>query len=136
MFDIPDAVKKVAGLFDSVLDKIWPDAAERQKHALELAQLAYKEIELSNADRDSARKREMEVKDKTPMVLAYGVTIGFFSVLFYVLSLDIPSEQERVVFFLLGSLSTAWTGIMAYYFGSSAGSAAKHNLLARMTTDK
>ena len=89
--------------------------------------------ELEQADRASARQREMAVKDSTPKVLAYGVTIGFFAVLFYVLALDIPLEQEKVVFFMLGSLSTAWTGIMAYFFGSSAGSAAKHNLLEKLT---
>lgn len=136
MFDIPAAVEKVASAFDSVLDKVWPDAAERQKHALEMAQLAYKEIELANADRLSAREREMAVKDLTPAILAYAITAGFFGVLFYLLNFDVPKEGENVLYVMLGSLGTAWTGIIAYYFGSSAGSAAKHNLLARMTKDK
>lgn len=136
MFDIPGAVKTVSGFFDNILDKIVPDAAERQKMALEMAQLAYKEIELANTDRDSARQREMTVKDMTPAVLAYGITAGFFGVLFYILNFDIPNESENVVYVMLGSLGTAWTGIMAYYFGSSAGSAAKHNLLEKLTHRK
>jgi hypothetical protein len=110
---------------------------EFDKRMAELqAETESKLAQLEAQDRDSARKREMEVKDHTPKILAFGITAGFFAVLFYILAIDIPAEQEKVVFFMLGSLSTAWTGVIAYYFGSSAGSAAKHNLLAKLTGDK
>jgi len=33
---------------------------------------------ISAGDRDSARKREMEIKDHMPKVLAAGITVGFF----------------------------------------------------------
>lgn len=100
------------------------------------AETEMKLAQIDASDRDSARKREMEVKDATPKVLAYGITSGFFGVLFYILNFDIPNESENVVYVMLGSLGTAWTGIMAYYFGSSSSSAAKQVLLDKIVTKR
>ena len=42
MFDIPGAVEKVAGFFGKALDKVVPDAVEREKLSIEMAQMAFK----------------------------------------------------------------------------------------------
>ena len=82
-------------------------------------------------DRNSARQREMTVLDWTPRILAYMTTCGFFSILLVMLfaSMPINDQTHDVLLVMLGSLGTAWTGVIAYYFGSSAGSAAKTVLL-------
>jgi len=92
--------------------------------------------QIAAGDRDSARKREEYIKDSTPKVLAYSVTIGFFGTLVMMLSgLPIPAGGHDVLLVMIGSLGTAWTGIIAYYFGSSAGSKEKTGLLAKVTNN-
>lgn len=96
-------------------------------------QAELKLAELEAGDRNSARDRETKVKDLTPSILAYSITGGFFGVLLLMMFYEIPISAKDVLYVMLGSLGTAWTGVIAYYFGSSAGSAAKHNMIDRLT---
>ena len=93
------------------------------------ASLGLKEIELENADRNSARQREMTVQDWTPRILSYLITLGFFGVMAYLIRYGKPESGGDVLLVLVGSLGTAWTGIISYYFGSSKGSEEKSRLL-------
>jgi multidrug transporter EmrE-like cation transporter len=83
------------------------------------------EEQLQYQDVDSARKREMAVKDFTPMVLAYLLTLGFFGLVVLLIEITIPARNEPVVYALVGTLGTAWTMAIGYYFGSSKGSTDK-----------
>lgn len=82
-------------------------------------------------DRDSARRREMSVKDWIPGMLAIGITAGFFGILGFLLLYQPPVGSRDILNVMLGSLGTAWVSMVAYYFGSSAGSDRKTELLAK-----
>lgn len=84
-------------------------------------------------DRASARQREVATGDTTPKILAYGVTLGFFGILAYMLRNEVPATTRDILNVMLGSLGTAWVAVITYYFGSSAGSKGKDELLFRST---
>jgi hypothetical protein len=85
---------------------------------------------ISAGDRDSARQMQRETKDWTPKALAFCITFGFFGALVWILVFGIPKTGTEVLLMMLGSLSTSWTGVVQFYYGSSAGSKAKNDLLA------
>jgi len=99
------------------------------------AKMAELEVDLeriSAEDRNSARQREISTKDKMPGFLGVGVTAGFFGVLAFMLTQEVPSGSRDVLNIMLGSLGTAWIQVMAYYFGSSSGSERKTAIMAKM----
>lgn len=88
---------------------------------------------ISNEDRNSARSREIQLKDITPKVLAGFITLGYFGVLFWMLRFGLPQGgASEALLVMLGALGTAWTGVVAYYFGSSAGSRDKNDTINKM----
>ncbi len=102
-------------------------AARAQEMGLDFAKLNVE-------DRKSARDMQVATKSYLPPTLAIGVTLGFFGILFGLMFGQI--EHAPQIDIMLGSLGTAWTGIIAFYFGSSAGSQAKDDLLHQSTPTK
>jgi len=100
---------------------------ELQKQAQELG-LNFEKLEVE--DRKSAREMQATTRSIVPPALAAIITVGFFSILIMMMIGKVDGNNPTILM-MLGSLSTAWTGIVAYYFGSSAGSQAKTDLLSK-----
>ena len=100
---------------------------ELQKQAQELG-LNFEKLEVE--DRKSARDMQSKTRSLMPPILAGTVTIGFFGIMVMMFIGKVDSSNPAILM-MLGSLGTAWTGIIAYYFGSSAGSQAKTDLLSK-----
>jgi len=86
---------------------------------------------LSVEDRKSARDMQAVTRSFIPPLLAVGVTLGFFGILFGLMYGQIQHAPQIDI--MLGSLGTAWTGIIAFYFGSSASRQNKDQLLHQST---
>ena len=86
---------------------------------------------LNVEDRKSARDMQVATKSYLPPTLAIGVTVGFFGILGGLMYGQIQHAPQIDI--MLGSLGTAWTGIIGFYFGSSASSQNKDNLLHQST---
>jgi hypothetical protein len=99
-----------------------------------LAEMGFKDAEelaqIAAGDRDSARAREVALRDRIPAILAITITVGFFGMLAVVMHYGVQPQSEKLVDIMLGSLGAAWLSVVTYYFGSSAGSDKKTELLA------
>ena len=137
------AISKAVGVDE---DKVQDLISSNKLNADQVAQLKMAEIELAKQaqelglnfeklaveDRKSAREMQATTRSMMPTILACAVTLGFFSIVVMMFFNQIDSNNPAILM-MLGSLGTAWTGIIAYYFGSSAGSQAKTDLLTKTT---
>lgn len=114
--------------------KMTPD----QVTAIRLADFEFKKFleankikieEIAAQDRDSARAMQIATHSKMPAVLTVMVTIGFFGIL-SLLFFHPELKGNEIVMVMVGQLSAVWAGCVAFYTGTTFGSANKNALLA------
>lgn len=121
--DDPKATE--AALLTASPDTLLKLKEAEQNFAIRMKELGISEDKLVFDDIANARGREIALKDTTPTYLAYAITFGFFGTLLFMLIHGKPATGGDALLVMLGSLGTAWTAIVGYFFGSSLSSTRK-----------
>lgn len=110
----------VLGVVKNLLDSDDTLTPEEKKQALEQALEAYK-IEVS--DRDSARKREVELRKYGTdwMFNATGVVglLAFAFLVYTVVTTEVPASNKEIFIHMIGIVEGVALSIFGYYFGSA-----------------
>lgn len=117
----PDAM--LAAVATATPEQLQTLKAEDNRHKEFMAQIGYDRLELLTDDRDSARRREMTIKDKTPATLAALAVAGFVALVIFTASGNAPLPAMHDTFMMLTGAAVALAkDVYGYYFGSSSGS--------------
>jgi hypothetical protein len=150
-----DGITSVMNMGGMTPEMIANIRAADQKHAEALAQQNIDVLKLNadreaamtaaeDGDRDSARRREISIKDPTVARLAYTVIGGFLAISLAQLvclmgwpelAAKIPQSGWLLIGNISGYLAAEARSAAAYYFGTSAGSAAKNETIASMAKE-
>jgi len=126
-----EAAAKALGMSDATVDKVQRaltsgNLTAEQMAALQaadlnlktrMAELGIDAEKLAQEDRASARKMQTATGSWVPPVLACVVTAGFFGILFGLLTGDLKLWESTTLSLLIGSLSTAFSAVLAFYYG-------------------
>jgi ABC-type Na+ efflux pump permease subunit len=73
----------------------------------------------------------MKAKVIAKYVLASLITFGFFGLLYLLIFNEIYQENKDILNIVIGSLISAFTGVVAFFFGSSQSSQDKTEMLGK-----
>lgn len=124
----PDSVKEMIDGNKLSADQIAAIKLEEIKFKEQTQALGLNFESLAVEDRKSARDMQSATHSNVPAILSYGITIGFFGILFAIM-FDYAKDNNQPLLIMLGSLGTAWISVVAFWFGSTNGSQNKDKLL-------
>jgi hypothetical protein len=118
------------GLPDKTVEAVTAALTSNPANLEKLKEMELEFYKIDAADRDSARKREVEmakadvhfITKNITSLLALGTVSGALVMTSLIFFVDFPDSQENIIIFVLGSLFGIATQVMSYYFGSSQGS--------------
>lgn len=106
-----------------------------QQFAIQMKALGFKQetdLEaIAAGDRNSARQMQISKPSFVPAVLSFIVTVGYFGILFGMLSEKLAIADSQALLIMLGSLGTAWGMVMSFWFGTTRESGRKTELIAQ-----
>lgn len=114
--------------------------AEDHSFSLRMKELDIQEVadleRIAAADRDSARHREIQVRDWTPKVIAIAILAFAFACEFMVLRFGYPANVPgEAIGRILATQDALALAVVYYYFGSSSGSHKKDQTIANISSE-
>jgi hypothetical protein len=119
------------GIDDATVEGVTQALTGNPEMTIKLKELDLEYAKLEAADRDSARKAYATVAtsehatklDKAVIpVLALGTVALAFSFIAILMFRDVPVDQQQMVIFALGFITSSAGQVLSFYFGSSQGS--------------
>ncbi|NQW94049.1 MAG: hypothetical protein HQ446_08455 [Polaromonas sp.] len=111
-----------------------------QGFALQMQALGFKQISdleaIAAGDRKDARDMFKTTRSWVPAALSGFVTVGYFTILIGLMTGVMAISDSQAMLLMLGSLTTAWGVVMAFWFGTTADSGRKTELLAQAPASK
>lgn len=129
------------GIDDATVEGVTQALTGNPEMALKLKELDLEYAKLEAADRDSARKAYAAVAtseyatklDKLVVpVLALGVVGLAFALIAVLMFVNTPQDQQQLIIFALGFITSAAGQVLSFYFGSSQGSKDKNREIQEM----
>jgi hypothetical protein len=119
------------GIDDATVEGVTQALTGNPEMTLKLKELDLEYAKLEVADRDSARQAYAAVAtsehatklDKIVVpVLALGVVGLAFTLIGVLMFVNTPQDQQQIIIFALGFITSAAGQVLSFYFGSSQGS--------------
>ena len=106
-----------------------------QAFAVQMQALGFADTEklaaLAVENTKDARAMQVITRSNVPALLAVLITVGFFGILVGMLLGVLSASDNQALMIMLGALGAAWGAVVNYFFGSSADSGRKTELLAQ-----
>jgi hypothetical protein len=119
------------GIPDDTIEGVTKALTGNPEMAMKLKELDLEYAKLEVQDRDSARQAYAQVAtseyatklDKVVVpVLALGVVGLAFTLIGVLMFVNTPQDQQQIIIFALGFITSAAGQVLSFYFGSSQGS--------------
>lgn len=121
-----------------ILETLIADPEKMKELELKVQGLELEELRIHAGDRASARDMTTKLVQANhgsawaAPIVSVIVTIGFFVVLYNVLTGGVPETGKEISLILLGTLAAGFTQVLNFWLGSSKGSKDKTNHLANI----
>lgn len=106
-----------------------------QDFAVQMQALGFKQVtdleSLAVADRKDARTMQVAKPSPVPALLSLLVTAGYFGILVGMMAGGLNIHDSEAMLLMLGSLTTAWGAVMAFWFGTTRDSSRKTEIIAK-----